>query len=168
MNERRIHQIFEISVLLKGSHAVIECIGGLALALVSNDTILFLANKLTQDELIEDPHDFVATHLMTLVNNFSVSSQYFYAFYLLSHGVVKIALVTGLLMNRMWAYPASMVVLSLFMAYQVYRFCYTQSLGLVLLTLFDAVVMALIWHEYRLLRHHRGVEGQTSGGEPLG
>jgi hypothetical protein len=25
MNERRIHEIFEISILLKGAHAVIEC-----------------------------------------------------------------------------------------------------------------------------------------------
>jgi uncharacterized membrane protein len=28
MNERRIHQVFEISLLLKGAHALIECIGG--------------------------------------------------------------------------------------------------------------------------------------------
>jgi uncharacterized membrane protein len=28
MNERRIYQIFQISVLLKGAHAVIECVGG--------------------------------------------------------------------------------------------------------------------------------------------
>src|SRR5260221_1079863 len=31
MNEQRIHRIFEVSVLLKGAHALIECIGGLAL-----------------------------------------------------------------------------------------------------------------------------------------
>ena len=35
MNEQRIHRIFEVSVLLKGAHAVVECIGGIALALVS-------------------------------------------------------------------------------------------------------------------------------------
>jgi hypothetical protein len=33
MNEQRIHRIFKVSVLLKGAHAVIECIDGLALAL---------------------------------------------------------------------------------------------------------------------------------------
>jgi uncharacterized membrane protein len=38
MNERRVHQIFEISVLLKGAHALIECIGGLLLAFVSTST----------------------------------------------------------------------------------------------------------------------------------
>jgi uncharacterized membrane protein len=28
MNQRRVHQIFEIGVLLKGAHALIKCIGG--------------------------------------------------------------------------------------------------------------------------------------------
>jgi uncharacterized membrane protein len=157
MNERRVHQLFEISVLLKGAHALIECVAGLALALVSTSTIVSLINRLTQDELVEDPHDFVATHLMNLAGNFSVSSRNFYAFYLLSHGLVKIALVIGLLRSKLWAYPASLIVLGLFIVYQVYRFTYTQSVGLIALTLFDVIVMALIWHEYRLMRRHSTV-----------
>jgi hypothetical protein len=62
MNEQRIHRIFEVSVLLKGAHAFIECIGGLALAFVSTTSIVGWVNRLTQDELIEDPNDFIATH----------------------------------------------------------------------------------------------------------
>ncbi len=31
MNERRIHQVFVVSVLLKGGHALIECASGVAL-----------------------------------------------------------------------------------------------------------------------------------------
>ena len=63
MNEQR-HRIFKVSVLLKGAHAVIECIGGLALALASTTRIVGWVNKLTQDELIEDPNDFIATYLL--------------------------------------------------------------------------------------------------------
>jgi uncharacterized membrane protein len=33
MNEHRIHQIFEAGILLKGAHALIECLGGITLAL---------------------------------------------------------------------------------------------------------------------------------------
>jgi uncharacterized membrane protein len=157
MNERRIHQMFEVSVLLKGAHALIECMGGLSLAFVSTGAIAALVNTLTQEELIEDPHDFVATHLLVLAQNFSVSSQHFYAFYLLSHGLVKIFLVIGLLANKLWSYPASLAVMSLFILYQLYRFFYTRSLGLIVLTVFDLIVMVLIWHEYRLLRRHRPV-----------
>ena len=70
MNEQSIHRIFEVSVFLKGAHALIECIGGLALAFVSTSGIVTLVNKVTQDELIEDPHDFVATHLLNLAQGF--------------------------------------------------------------------------------------------------
>jgi uncharacterized membrane protein len=154
MNERRIHQIFEISVLLKGAHALIECIGGLVLAFVSTSAIQNLVNSLTQDELIEDPNDFVATHLLSLAQDFTVSTQHFYAFYLLSHGVIKAFLVIGLLRNKLWAYPASLVVLGLFIVYQLYRYSYTNGFGLIVLTVFDVVVMGLIWHEYRVVRRH--------------
>src|SRR6266481_1974251 len=154
MNERRVHQIFEISVLLKGAHALIECIGGLVLAFVSTSAITGLINALTQEELIEDPNDFVATHLLALAQNFSVQAKHFYAFYLLSHGVVKLLLVVGLLKGKLWSYPASLIVLGLFIVYQLYRFSYTHGVGLIALTVFDIVVMALIWHEYGLVRRH--------------
>jgi uncharacterized membrane protein len=154
MNERRVHQIFEISILLKGAHALIECIGGLVLAFVSTSAITNLVNALTQEELIEDPNDFVATHLLDLAQNLTVSTQRFYAFYLLSHGIIKLLLVAGLLRNKLWAYPASLVVLGLFIVYQLYRFSYTHGVGLIVLTVFDVIVMGLIWHEYQMVRRH--------------
>ena len=154
MSEHRIHQIFEVSVLLKGAHALIECIGGLVLILVSASSIASLVNKLTQEELIEDPNDFVATHLLSMAQEFTVSTQRFYAFYLLSHGIVKVFLVVGLLRSKLWAYPASLVALGLFIVYQLYRFSYTHGAGLIVLTVFDVVMMWLIWHEYRLVRGH--------------
>jgi uncharacterized membrane protein len=154
MDERRIHQIFEISVLLKGAHALIECISGLVLAFVSTSAILNLVNVLTQDELIEDPNDFVATRLFSQAQKFTVSTQRFYAFYLLSHGAIKAFLVVGLLRNKLWAYPVSLAVLGLFIVYQLYRFSYTHGGGLIVLTLFDIMVMGLIWHEYGLVRRH--------------
>ena len=39
------------------------------------------------------------------------------------------------------------------MIYQVYRFSYSHSIGLVLLTLFDAVIVYLTVAEYRKRRH---------------
>lgn len=154
MQERQIHRIFEVSVLLKGAHAVIECLSGLALAFASNRAILDLVDRLTRGELLEDQHDLVASALLHFSRGFSAQSQHFYAFYLLSHGIVKLALVVGLLKQKLWAYPASLVVLGLFIAYQVYRYTYTQSVGLIVLTIFDLFVIVLVWHEYRLLRRH--------------
>lgn len=154
MNERRVHQVFEISILLKGAHALIECVGGLLLAVVSTEGIKQLVDLLTQSELVHDPNDFVATHLLGLAQSLTVSTQHFYAVYLLSHGLVKVLLVVGLLRNKLWAYPASLVVLGMFIVYQLYRFSYTHGIGLIVLTVFDVFVIWLIWHEWRLMRRH--------------
>jgi uncharacterized membrane protein len=91
---------------------------------------------------------------LSLAQNFTVSTQRFYAFYLLSHGFIRVFLVVGLLRNKPWAYPVSLVVLGLFIVYQLYRFSYTHGIGLIVLTVFDVIVMGLIWREYLLVRRY--------------
>lgn len=154
MKERRIHQIFEVSILLKGAHALVECVGGVMLAVISTRAIADFVGRLTLGELQEDPRDLIAMRLAEWAQGFSVETQHFYAFYLFSHGVVKLLLVIGLLREKLWAYPASVVVLGLFIAYQIYRFTFTNSPALIVLSIFDLFVMGLVWHEYRLVRRH--------------
>lgn len=154
MQERRIHQIFEVSILLKGAHALIECVGGIMLALISTRAITDFVGRLTLAELREDRRDVIATRLLDWSQGFSVETQHFYALYLFSHGVVKLLLVVGLLRAKLWAYPASLIVLGLFIAYQFYRYSFTHSAALIVLSIFDIFVMGLVWHEYRLVRHH--------------
>jgi len=124
------------------------------LALVSTATIARIVTTLTQDEIAEDPHDVIANYLSHAAQTFDIKTKSFYAFYLLSHGIVKLFLVAGLLRGKFWAYPASLIVLSLFILYQVYRYTFMPSLGLIILTIFDLFVMVLIWHEYSLMRRH--------------
>lgn len=154
MQERRIHQIFAVSVALKGLHALIEVIGGVALYLTSTETIIGWINHLSQGELTEDPHDWIASHVVRFGQGFSVGEHHFYAFYLLSHGLIKGVLVLGLLREKLWAYPASIAIFSLFILYQLYRYSFTHDPGLIFLSIFDAFVIVLAIHEYRLLRRH--------------
>ena len=154
MQERRVHQIFVVSVLFKGIHALIEIIGGIALYLISTDTIVQTIQRYSYDELVEDKNDWIATHLLQFAQTFSVAEHNFYALYLLSHGVIKSILVIGLLRERLWAYPASFAVFGSFIAYQLYRFTFTHDIGLILLSIFDAFGIYLAVHEYRLLRRH--------------
>src|SRR5436190_17274569 len=114
MREKRIHQIFVASVAFKGAHALIEMITGLGLYMVSTSAIVRAISRWSYDELIDDPNDWVANHLLTFAQGFSVEKHDFYAFYLLSHGIVKAALVIGLLREKLWAYPASFAVFSAF------------------------------------------------------
>jgi uncharacterized membrane protein len=150
MNEDKIRKVFQASVALKGVNALVESAVGVVLYIVSTDQIVAWAKSLTLHELTINPNDFIANHLLSLAQNFAMNSKQFYAFYLFSHGLIKVLLVIGLLRNKMWAYPVSLVVLGLFVIYQMYRFSHTFSAGLVALSVFDAFVMALIWHEWRV------------------
>jgi uncharacterized membrane protein len=62
----------------------------------------------------------------------------------------------------MWAYPASLAALGLFIVYQLYRFTDTHGIGLIILTIFDLVVMVLIWQEYKVVRQHVAVRRPSS------
>ena len=74
------------------------------------------------------------------------------ALYLLSHGIVKLFAVVALLKNKLWGYPLSIVVFGGFVLYQIYRFTLTGAIGLIALTIFDLVVIWLIWLEYRAVK----------------
>jgi len=154
MREQQIHRIFVASVLAKGAHALIEIAGGLALYLTSTATIIAWINRFSQGELTEDPNDWIAHKVLEFGRHFSVAEHNFYAFYLLSHGLIKAVLVYGLLRQKLWAYPASFIVFGLFIAYQLYRFSFTGDVMLILLSIFDLFVIWLAVHEYRLLRKH--------------
>jgi len=148
-NEKRIHELFEISVMLKGAGAALESLVGILLLFVNVGAIL---DTLVANELIDDPNDFIATHVQSFAAHLTTQTQLFSALYLLSHGLVKIVLVWGLLTKRLWAYPASIVVLALFILYQVVKWLQTHSIMLALLTIFDLALIWLIWHEYRLYK----------------
>ena len=154
MQEKRVHQIFVVSVLAKGAHALFEVVAGVTLYLVSTATIVSAINRWSYDQLIDDKNEWIATHLLAFGRGFSVEAHDFYAFYLLSHGLVKGVLVAGLLREKLWAYPASFAVFGAFIAYQLYRYSFTHDLMLILLTVFDLFVIYLAVHEYRLLRKH--------------
>ena len=146
-----VHISFEIGILLKGIHGLIEIVSGALLLLLNPYRLNWLTDLLTHHELSEDPKDLVANFLLTLSSNFSITTQHFAEFYLISHGIIKCILVLLLWQKKLWAYPLTIVSLILFIAYQVYRYTLTQSLFLILLTLFDAVMIALTYMEYRRL-----------------
>lgn len=144
--------LFRTSVFLKGLDALLEIVGGIALWIISPSFIARLTALLTQDEIAEDPRDLVANYLRHSAANLSVSSKHFMAIYLLSHGVVKMFAVVALLKNKLWGYPLSIVVFGGFIVYQIYRFTLTGGIGLIALTVFDVVVIWLIWLEYRAVK----------------
>jgi uncharacterized membrane protein len=158
IREADIRRVFRISLWLKGAHSVLEVLGGLALVFLSHDVIVRLANALTRAELMEDPRDFVATSLRQAAEGFTSDAQFFAAWYLFSHGLIKLVLVIAVLTNRVWAYPVFIAAMIGFILYQVYRMSLDVTFALVAITILDLVVLVLAWHEYGFVRRerHRG------------
>ena len=147
-----LDRIFEIGIIAKGLNGLAELVGGLLLLFVTPSNIHHLVALLTQDELSEDPHDIIAHYLLHTANGLTGGAVLFGAVYLLIHGAVKVVLVVALLLNKLWAYPCLIVVLLVFICYQLYRIALDPTAGLVALTVFDSVIVALTWREYRRLR----------------
>lgn len=146
--ESELHWFFEVSVFLKGLHAILEIAGGFLILLVSQNFITQILVYLSQENITDNGQDFLANHLMNFVQNFSVGTQHFVAFYLLSHGIVKLFLVYGLLKEKLWSFPLAIFVFSFFAFYQVERYFFTHSLTLLFLTILDLLVISLTLHEW--------------------
>lgn len=61
-------------------------------------------------------------------------------------------MVAALLRNKLWAYPVAIVVFGGFIVYQIYRFTLTGEFGLITLSLFDLMVIWLVWPEYKTVK----------------
>ena len=143
-----LDRAFAVGIILKGLDGILEVGGGLLLLVVSPTTIDRVTSAITQHELSEDPHDYLATHLLHAAGSLTGSSLRFGAAYLLLHGLVKIVLVAALLRDKIWAYPWMIAFLVVFIVYQVYRMTFAFSIGLLGLTVFDLVVVWLTYREY--------------------
>ncbi|MBU6321315.1 MAG: DUF2127 domain-containing protein [Patescibacteria group bacterium] len=155
-SERRTYRFFEVSLLLKGANAVLELVGGALALFVSPVFVQNVTAYFTNEELGQDPHDFVAVHLVRWADAYAVGAhQEFIAAYLLVHGVVKMALVVALLAGAVWAFPVAIAIFGLFALYQCYLLLAHYTLGMLVLTVFDLVVIYFVFREWRVVEAHR-------------
>src|SRR4029450_8694487 len=157
-----LDRVFEIGIIAKGLDGLVELVGGVLLLFVTPGGIHHLAVVITQGELSEDPHDVVARYILHTANGLTGNAVLFGAVYLLAHGAVKVALVVALLLNKLWAYPWMIVVLLVFIGYQLYRISLDPTAGLIALTLFDVVIVLLTWREYRVQRRIRNAKARSA------
>ncbi len=146
---RILHRLFGASLVIKGILAASEAVSGLGLLLTPNHLILSLVTWLTRNELTQDPQDDMALWFRHLAESFPIQTQHFYALYLIGHGTLKLIMVFLLARRIRWAYPASMVVLTGFVIYEFRDFLITNSLPSLALCLLDAVMIGLVWREWR-------------------
>jgi uncharacterized membrane protein len=146
------HIVFWVGIIFKAIDGLLETAGGLLLLVVSSETLRHFAYVLVRPELAEDPHDWLANHLLIWVFHLSTDSKTFAIAYLLVHGIIKLVIVVAIWFSQLWAYWLAGIVFSLFVIYQVAYFFHTYSVMMLFLTAVDLVIIALLPPEHRRVK----------------
>jgi uncharacterized membrane protein len=148
---RLLHQFFELGILIKGIDGGLELVGGLLLIFLSPVAINRVLSFFVQGELKEDPTDLVANLLLHTTRS-AIDVRVPASLFLIVHGIAKLALVGGLATNRLWSYPAAILVFAGFTTYQLYQLTQQYSLFLETVIVLDVIVILLVIAEYRHMR----------------
>jgi uncharacterized membrane protein len=163
----RTELLFRIAMAFKGIDGLVELIGGITLLLVSQAAVQKVIAAVVTHDLLGPPDGSLTRHFVEGTAEFASGNRTFVVLYLLLHGVIKVALVIALLRHWLPAYPVAMVVLGLFVLYELYRATQTGSVLLPVLAALDVVVIALVVREYRALRREQSsTRGSVKGSPP--
>ncbi|MCX6728644.1 MAG: DUF2127 domain-containing protein [Candidatus Saccharibacteria bacterium] len=151
---------FVIGILFKGIDGLIELLLGFVFLFLSPEKLNNLVVFATHQELSSDPHDFLANLLINSSQHYTNGGRYFLVAYLWVHAAVKLIAVIGILRNKLWAYPFSLITLGIFTVYQLYEIIFVKvSFTMVLLTVFDVFIIWLIWREYGKIKNSTSYPG---------
>ena len=148
---RILHRFFELGILIKGVDGGLELVGGLLLVFLSPAAINRVMFFFVEGELKEDPTDLVANLLLHTTRS-AIEAKVPASVFLIVHGIVKLVLVAGLATNRLWSYPAAILVFAGLTMYQLYQLKQQYSLFLETVTVLDVIVILLVIAEYRYMR----------------
>ncbi|WP_066516371.1 DUF2127 domain-containing protein [Curtobacterium ammoniigenes] len=153
-HQRLVDIVFIIGVFFKGLDGVVELIAGIPLLFLGPSTIQHLAHQATADELQEDPHDLIAHLILHGTASLTAGATVLAAVYLIFHGGVKLAIVIALMFGKLRVYPWALAGLVAFLVLQIVQLTLQPSIGVAVLTVFDAIIIILTfreWREHRVL-----------------
>lgn len=134
--------LFDIGLILKGIDSLFEVAGGILL--LSPIRVSGYLEILSQ----HSKHDFISRNLDKLANGVHAATIAT-AIYLMVHGLAKAILIVAALKRKSWGYIGLMGVLTFFAIAEMTRYFETQKIALLVFSLFDAILVVLIAHEYQ-------------------
>ncbi len=148
-DETFAHRLFILSILTKGTLGVIQLATAAALYAGITDRLPRIVQTLIAAELAEDPNDFLASRIMTMVGTLPGTDVAFYSLYFAAHGLLNIGIVAALLIGATWAYPSAILILAAFIGYQVFEWLAVGGSMLLILSAIDLLIVYLTWIEWR-------------------
>jgi uncharacterized membrane protein len=147
----RLHTALEISLAIKGLMALTEVVSGAALMAIGTGKVAHFVDWLVNNELTADPTDVIGITVHHIANSLSLDTHNFFAWYLITQGMVKLLTIIALSRGARWFFPVGAAILSVFVGYQLIHIWLDFSGVLLVLTLFDIVVVTLVMREYQAL-----------------
>jgi uncharacterized membrane protein len=152
-DENMIHRFFMLTILAKGSLGLVQLGTAVAIFYGVTSRLPSLAQSIIAAELAEDPNDFLAARIMSLVGAIPETDLTFYTYYFAAHGLLHVVVVAALLVGANWAYPSAVVVLIIFVVYQIFEWFTVGGVMLLVLSAIDVLVIYLTLIEWRRHRH---------------
>jgi uncharacterized membrane protein len=146
---RVVDLVFLIGIGLKAIDGAAELLLGVPLLFLRPAQLTEFAHSVTAGELREDPHDLIAHLVLHGAAALSTETALFTAAYLIIHGAVKVLIVIALMRNARRVYPWAILALVAFLIWQVVELVIHPSIGVACFSVFDVVVIALTWREWR-------------------
>ncbi len=143
------HRFFILTILAKGLLGLVQLATAAAITLGATRLLPSFAQSLVAAELAEDPNDFLAARILSMVARLPEADTTFYALYFAAHGLLHVAVVAALLFSATWAYPFTLLVLCVFVVYQVFEWTAVGGPLLIVLSAIDLLVIYLTVLEWR-------------------
>ncbi len=150
MRRSLLHLAYLGAIAVKGLDGLVETVAGLIIAVYGSQQVYNFAVWATAPEIARHPESHTAHAIRHGAYGLAHSSPKFAIAYLLAHGVLKIGLFVNLLIEHMWIFPASVVVLLGFIGFMSLKLIAHWSPWLFAFALFDVVTLALVLNEWRV------------------
>lgn len=143
------HQVFVVILVSKGLLGILQMVIAGALYFGVMQDLPLYVQFLFQTELAEDPGDFLAAHILALVQLLPAAASDFYTIYFAAHGALHLVVVAALLGGHKWAHQAAIIVLTGFVVYQIFEWFAVGGPMLIVLSVIDLLVIYLTFLESR-------------------
>lgn len=144
--------LFHLSMWWKIVYGGIRVVLGFVLLKLIGMPFNDIFYSLMSHEISTDATDVVFQFIYSILEDHSFTVTYFVASYLLFWGAMDIFLSILLLRHKIWAFPMTMILMSIFILYEIYRVIHTQSLILLTLIFLGFGILYVIDEEYKRLK----------------
>src|ERR1700761_3078637 len=146
------HLGYMVTVAIKGIDGAIETALGLLLAIAGTERLANMILDFIVPELEQHPASRMWQAAHHGATSLSHDTGHFTIWYLIIHGLLKVAIAYNLLLEKRWIFIPAFVVLAGFIVFMGVHLMRQWSIWLFALALFDVVTLALVINEYVRLK----------------